>query len=320
MDQTYGGLIDLEISQIQSDYLISEEKLIKLDLNEKVKFSFKILTYLNVIEAFYSLNHRFSHSGFYNLTIRSQNKTLIKSIFITDLKKLYSFCSLVSFDSAKCSVLLYSQTSSDFLSTKYQQISLHNLKVKYLGFEFLNAKQPLDSIYNKYILSSIKIPSDLLINGFEILANQYGNITIDLLKCDANKSCYDEGKIVLDSFKLVKTWNLSLSKGLNKIVVPNLYFIDEHSVLVLNQNSSIILIDDQIDFFFDYATNEDFEMIPLNFRFCINVLIEQIFYQNIKHLIYKFSEYGKHFIEIKLNKSELMNRHEILIEKCKLFF
>ena len=323
LDQTLGGLIELESSQIYSDYLIKEEKLIKLDSNENLKFSFKILSYLNFIEDFYFLYHRFSHSGLYNLTIKSQNTTLIKPILIPDLKKLNSFCSLVSFDSAKCSVLLYSQTLNDALHTNYEKIPLQDIelskKVKYIGFDFLVGKQLFDSIYKKYILWSIKIPADLSINGFEILSNQYGNITIDLLKCEEKKKCFDEKKIVSDSLKLVNTWTLSLNKGPNKIIVPNMYSVDEYSVLILNQNSSIISIDDQIDFFFDYATNEDFETIPLNFRFCINILIEQIFYQSIKHFVYKFRDYGKKILEIKLEKAELIHRLEILIEKCKNF-
>lgn len=320
LDQTLGGLVELKSSQFRSDYLIKGNKLIKLNSNENIKISVKVHSYMKMYETFYSLHHKYSFSDWYNLTVSISNTTLAKKIFISDFKNLFSSCYLSSFDSAKCSCLIYSQTVNDVLNANNERIALQDKKVNYIGYAFMDIKQDLNTTENKFYLLSIKIPSELFLKGFEIFANQYGQIKIDLLTCVLNEPCFSKEKILKNSLNVTNTWVLNLNKGLNKIELPENALVTENSVFVLNQNNSIVSIDYGKKFLVDYKVNKYLELIPMNSRFCLNILIGQYFYQNLRHFEYKFPTYGKHVIRFGLEKSKLMSKHEILIEKCKLIF
>lgn len=322
MDQTLGGRLQLSSSLVGSDYVLKNNRITKLDLYQNIKFSLKPITESKLYESLFILDHRYPSPGWFEISIQVKNLSLIKSVFITDEKNLDSYCYLVSFNEANCSVVIYSQNINDQLKVESNTMKLKNQKVNYIGYNFLTIRHThqIDTEINLFLLTSIEFAFETNLIGFDIFASKPGIIQIEILNfmnCGLSISCmrYFSQKSDFELYEILSSWNFTLTKGSNRIFLPGSFSVQKGYILALRQ-SSVVALDETKDYLPDHMINKQSKLETLNFRFCINALINQIMYQNLFSFSKQFPTFGGFEIQIELVDANLKNKHQFLIEKC----
>lgn len=228
-----------------------------------------------------------------------------------------------------CSIYALSQSSilgfyADYGDGQEEQLEVENNLIDYFGTSI----SPNHKDYNPviasgyFLLTNTEIKFDSKIIGFEMFAKQAGTIKISLVKfstCGVKISCGEHFETVNTATAIdVAHWNFTLTIGLNKILLNNVYSVQKGYLIKIDLSYTARLSYDESgmapysDYILSSTTLTRLNQIK-NYRFYFKIMTEKKFYVTNYQLIHRYPKIGVYNATLSLLNNRTISTKKVNI-------